>query len=49
MALWICRTGRHGEHEQRFLEKNRILLTWGGLNRDLSKLKDLQELYKLLE
>ncbi len=35
MALWLVRTGKHGEHEQKFLETNRIYVTWEGLKRDL--------------
>lgn len=23
MAIWFCRAGKHGEHENRFLEENR--------------------------
>ena len=49
MALWLCRAGRHGEEEQRFLQENRIYLTWGNLNRDLSSLKDCKDTYKLLQ
>ncbi len=49
MALWLCRTGRHGEHESKFLDENRIYLTWGGLNRDLSKLEDRKALIQFLE
>ena len=52
MALWVARTGRHGEHEQRFIEMDRIYLTWKGFNRDLRKLdsqasllEPLQEVY----
>ncbi|MGH7132805.1 MAG: restriction endonuclease [Phycisphaerales bacterium] len=30
MALWLVRAGRHGEHEEKFLEDNRVYLTWGG-------------------
>ncbi len=48
MALWLCRTGRHGEHEAKFLEDDRIYLTWSGLDRDLSGLDSIKELYKLL-
>jgi restriction system protein len=48
MALWLCRTGRHGEHEAKFLEDDRIYLTWVGLDRDLSDVKDLKALYKML-
>lgn len=49
MALWLCRTGRHGEHETKFIQDGRIYLTWMGLNRDLGKLKDLAELRELLD
>jgi restriction system protein len=48
MAMWIVRTGRRGEHEQRFLDDKRIYLTWPRLNRDLSTLKDKAELKKYL-
>jgi len=48
MALWLCRTGRHGEHEAKFLEDNRIYLTWGGLDRNLGDLPDSRALFKLL-
>lgn len=49
MALWLNRSGRHCEHEGKFIEENRIYLTWGGLNRDLSRLRDREELMKVLE
>ncbi len=48
MALWLCRTGRHGEHEAKFLDDDRIYLTWGGLDRDLSNITDMKALYNLL-
>lgn len=49
MALWLVRAGKHGEHEQRFFDTNRIYLTWeGGLQkisltsaRDSDEIKDL--------
>lgn len=43
MALWLVRTGSHGEHEGKVFDDNRIYLTWEGLNRDLSKLKSSEE------
>jgi len=49
MALWLCRAGRYGEHEAKFLEEGRIYLTWNGLNRDLRSIADRQELLKVLE
>jgi restriction system protein len=49
MALWLVRTGKHGEHEQRFFADNRIYLTWGGLKHDLSKLPTQRDLSSLLK
>ena len=49
MALWLVRAGRHGENEHRFLDEGRIYLTWGGLNRDLSKCDTKETLRKVLE
>ena len=49
MALWLVRAGGHGEYEQKFLDDNRIYLTWDGLKHDLGKLKNRGELKKLLE
>ncbi len=43
MALWLVRTGSHGEHEARFVESSKIFLTWEGVNRDLAKLKEAAE------
>ncbi len=48
MALWLNRSGRHCEHEDKFLKENRIYLTWGGLNRHLGKLKDRKDLMAVL-
>ncbi len=28
MALWLCRAGRIGEYETKFVEDNRIYFTW---------------------
>lgn len=49
MALWLVRTGRHGEFAQRFLDDNRIYLTWSGLKHDLGKLTENRELRDLLQ
>ena len=49
MALWLTRSGRHCEHEAKFLKDSRIYLTWGGLGCDLSKLSDRKELMAVLE
>ena len=49
MALWLVRTGKHGEYEKKFLEENRIYLTWYGLSYDLRAVKDRGQLRLLLE
>ncbi len=48
MALWLVRAGRHGEYESKFLEENRIYLTWDGLNYDLSKIGEMAALRDLV-
>jgi restriction system protein len=49
MALWLNRSGRHGEYETKFLDEGRIYLTWEVLDRDLGRLKDRNELMAVLE
>lgn len=49
MALWLVRTGKYGEFENKFLSENNIYLTWEQLNVDLGKIKAKQELSELLE
>lgn len=49
MALWLVRAGAHGEYEKKFIEKNRIYLTWDGLSHDLGALKNRGQLRALLE
>jgi len=49
MALWLVRAGAHGEYEKKFLDENRIYLTWDGLSHDLAPLKNAGELRALLE
>ncbi len=48
MSIWLFRAGKVGEYENKFLEENRIYLTWEGLDYDLSKLTEQRELYELL-
>lgn len=49
MALWLNRSGRHCEHEAKFLADGRIYLTWKGLDHDLSKVADRHALMALLD
>jgi restriction system protein len=45
MALWLVRAGKYGEHEQHFLNTNRIYLTWDSLaNTDLTLAKTYEEI-----
>jgi restriction system protein len=48
MALWLNRSGRHCEHERKFLDDGRIYLTWGGLNHDLSRVDSRDQVQDLL-
>lgn len=48
MALWLVRVGRHGEHEEKFLQDKRAYLTWRRLSEDLSKLPDKPALRSVL-
>ena len=45
MALWLVRAGKYGEHEQHFLDTNRVYLTWSGLNNtDLTQAKTYEDI-----
>ncbi|MFN3165556.1 MAG: restriction endonuclease [Phycisphaeraceae bacterium] len=48
MALWLNRSGRHCEHESKFLDDGRIYLTWWGLNKNLAKLTTRDDLMSVL-
>jgi restriction system protein len=38
MSIWLIRAGSHGEYEQKFIQENRVFVTWEGLDVDLSQL-----------
>jgi restriction system protein len=38
MAIWLIRAGSHGEYEQKFIQENRVYVTWDGLDVNLAKL-----------
>lgn len=44
MAIWLIRAGSYGEYEQKFIQENRIYVTWDGLDVNLIKLSDRSEL-----
>lgn len=47
--VWGVRAGSAGEHEQKFLDDNRIYVTWYGLRDDLSGYGSQSELRDLLQ
>lgn len=49
MAIWLFRAGGNGEYEQKFLDDNRVYLTWNELDVDLMSFNDKSELYTYLE
>jgi len=44
MAIWLIRAGSHGEYELKFIQENRVYVTWENLNVDLAKLNERNEL-----
>jgi restriction system protein len=44
MAVWLNRAGSHGEYEQKFIQENRVYVTWDDLRVDLAKLGQRSEL-----
>lgn len=48
MAVWLVRAGAQGQFEQKFLQENKIYLTWDDLNTPLDKMSDRQELISKL-
>ncbi|MFA5911370.1 MAG: restriction endonuclease [Vicinamibacterales bacterium] len=44
MAVWLNRAGSHGEYELKFIQENRIYVTWDNLNVDLTTLTERAEL-----
>lgn len=48
MAVWLIRAGSQGQFEQKFLNENRVYVTWNGLNANLLTMKDRQQLIEAL-
>lgn len=49
MSIWLIRAGSHGEYEQKFIQENRVYVTWEGLDVDLSKLPNRAALTDSME
>ena len=48
MAVWLVRAGAQGQFEQKFLNEDRIYLTWDELNIQLDGLQERSELIEHL-
>ncbi len=48
MAIWMMRAGSHGKYEQKFLQDNKIYVTWPNLRVNLDILPDRDGLYTVM-
>lgn len=48
MTVWLIRAGSHGEYESKFVDENRVYVTWDRLDVDLAKLAKRSELLDAL-
>ena len=48
MTIWVCKGGKRGQRESRFIENNLVAIGWGDLD-DLSKIKTRSDLRSLYE
>jgi len=48
MAIWLVRAGSHGEYELKFIQENRVYVTWDDLNVNVGKLSDRSELVDVM-
>ena len=49
MAIWLVRGGRHGEYEQKFIQEDRIYVTWDGLDVNLARLEAREDLVAAMD
>ena len=48
MTVWMVRAGKHGEFEQKFLQENKIYVTWDRLSVDIGTMTDRQQLFQAM-
>lgn len=48
MAVWLIRAGAHGEYELKFIQENRVYVTWDVLDVNVGKLSDRSELVEVM-
>lgn len=49
MAMWVVRAGQHGEFEEKFLDEDKVYLTWEDLNHNLGNVETKPDLRKVLQ
>lgn len=49
MAVWLVRAGSHGEYELKFIQENRIYVTWEDLDVNLQKLTSRDQLVAAMQ
>ncbi|EKO1911960.1 hypothetical protein PZQ55_000987 [Clostridium botulinum] len=45
MSIWLFRAGKNGKYENKFINENRVYLTWDDLNINLNSIKSKEDLY----
>ena len=46
MTTWLCRAGKLGEYEQKFIEDRRIYCTWDNLPRSIASFEARDDLHR---
>ena len=44
MPMWLCRAGRYGEFENKFLEDSKVYCTWDNLSESIMQFPNKQDL-----
>ena len=44
MPMWLCRAGRYGEFENKFLEDSKVYCTWDSLSESIMQFHTKQDL-----
>lgn len=48
MTVWMVRAGKHGEFEQKFLQDNKIYVTWDRLAVNIGIMSDRHQLFQAM-
>lgn len=46
MTMWLCRAGKHGEYENKFLEDSRIYCNWDNIPVSIMEFRKKQDLHQ---